>query len=356
MATVGVDFWGIYVTLSEPDTKTLENADDTVAAAAAVIAAAAGAAKVLPVTVIAGLIGVYVKLNKQLVTDIDQGYGVTLTLPWAAIYLGQYWIIVPSRNSAPNPNIGVIVRTSTGNDFGPGPQADQNWTGGPCYGSRGTYFANVTGSGKADCILVNNDTVTVRRSTGSDYGPNEDWTQGPCYGSRGTFFADVAGEGRAACILVNDNTITVRRSTGKGFGPNEDWTHGACYGALGTFFADVTGDGKADCILVNKDTITVRRSTGRDFGSGMQANEDWSHGACYGALGTFFADVTGDGKADCILVNRDSISVRRSTGIDFGPSMQANEDWSHGACYGNLGTFFADVNGDAKADVVIVNG
>jgi hypothetical protein len=75
---------------------------------------------------------------------------------------------------------------------------------------------------------------------------------------------------------------------------------GPCFGSRSTFFADVDGDGKAEVILVN-DTITVRRSTGKDFGPGPQANEDWSHGPCFGSLGTFFADVRGDGRADAIL-------------------------------------------------------
>ena len=105
-------------------------------------------------------------------------------------------------------------------------------------------------------------TVTVRRSTGSAFSPNEDWTGGPYYGSRGTFFADVTGDGRADAIVVNDNTVTVRRSTGSAFSPNEDWTGGPYYGSRGTFFADVTGDGRADAIVVNNDTVTVRRSTG----------------------------------------------------------------------------------------------
>ena len=104
------------------------------------------------------------------------------------------------------------------------------------------------------------------------FGPNEDWTHGAYYGSRGTFFADVTGDGRADAIVVNDDTVTVRRSTGSGFGPNEDWTRGAYYGSRGTFFADVTGDGRADAIVVNDDTVTVRRSTGSRFGP----NEDWT--------------------------------------------------------------------------------
>jgi hypothetical protein len=60
--------------------------------------------------------------------------------------------------------------------------------------------------------------------------------------------------------VVNDDTVTVRRSNGHGFGPNEDWTHGPYFGTRGTFFADVTGDHRADAIVVNDDTVTVRRA------------------------------------------------------------------------------------------------
>ena len=41
--------------------------------------------------------------------------------------------------------------------------------------------------------------------------PNEGWTQGPYFGTKGTFFADVTGDGRAAAIVVNTDTIPVRR-------------------------------------------------------------------------------------------------------------------------------------------------
>ncbi|MFD9460345.1 FG-GAP repeat domain-containing protein [Streptomyces sp. NPDC060027] len=96
------------------------------------------------------------------------------------------------------------------------------------------------------------------------------------------------------------------------FNRNEDWTHGPCFGSRGTFFADVTGDGKADIILVNEDTVTVRRSTGADFGPSPKANEDWTHGPYLGRHGIFFADVTGDGKADAIVVNTETVTVRRA--------------------------------------------
>jgi hypothetical protein len=36
---------------------------------------------------------------------------------------------------------------------------------------------------------------------------------------------------------------------------------GPYFGTPGTFFADVTGDGRADAIVVNDDTITVPSAT-----------------------------------------------------------------------------------------------
>jgi len=66
--------------------------------------------------------------------------------------------------------------------------------------------------------------------------------------------------------------------------------------------------------------------------------------------------IDGDGKADCVLVNDDSIWVRRSTEHDFGPGVQANESWTHNPYYGNKGTMFADTTGDRKADAMVVNG
>jgi len=188
-------------------------------------------------------------------------------------------------------------------------EPNEAWTHNPYFGTRGTFFADVTGDGRADAIVVNDDKIVVRRSTGSGFGPNEAWTNNPYFGTRGTFFADVTGDGRADAIVVNDDKIVVRRNTGNGFGPNEAWTHNPYFGTRGTFFADVTGDGRADAIVVNDDKVVVRRSTGNGFGP----NEAWTHNPYFGARGTFFADVTGDGRMDAIVINDDKIVVRRAS-------------------------------------------
>jgi Astacin (Peptidase family M12A)/FG-GAP-like repeat len=245
----------------------------------------------------------------------------------------------------------VVVRSSTGFDFNP----NQAWTDIVYFGSRGTFFADVTGDGKADAIVVNNNKVTVRRSTGSGLNGNESWTNEPYFGTRGTFFADVDGDGRADAIVVNDGGVTVRRSTGSNFSSNESWTSGPYFGTRGTFFADVNGDKRADAIVVNDNGVVVRLSLGSAVLGGFAPNESWTQGVAYfGTRGTFFADVTGDGKADAIVVNDGGVTVRRSTGsvtLGFG----ANESWTTVPYFGTRGTFFADVTGDGKADAIVVN-
>ena len=60
-------------------------------------------------------------------------------------------------------------------------------------------------------------------------------------------------------------------------------------------------------------------------------------------------DVNGDGKADAIVVNTTGDTARLSNGTSFG----SNQTWS-GAFYGTRGNFFADVNGDGRADAIVV--
>src|SRR5690606_17595843 len=145
------------------------------------------------------------------------------------------------------------------------------------------------------------------------------------YGQHGTYFADVDGDGRADAITVDSSGIRVRRSGflpggQEGFKPPEIGTSDPFYGQRGTYFADVNGDGRADAIVVNSGGITVRPSTFLSFGIGAvlpytieefsRDREEWLYftsvqrmtlGMPLVSFGYYFADVTGDGKADFIL-------------------------------------------------------
>jgi hypothetical protein len=246
-------------------------------------------------------------------------------------------------------NWGTTNRRSDGTKFLP----NEDWTTDPYFGANRTYYADVDGDGKADAIVSNQEGVFIRRSDGSQFGADERWTEIGYGGDKGTFFADVTGDGKADAIVVNtiNNVgVTVRRSDGTKFLPNELWTDIGYAGKFGIYFADVDGDGKADAIVSNDDGITVRRSDGTKF----LPNEKWTDIGYGGDKGLFFADVTGDGKADAIVVNTINnvgVTVRRSDGTKFLP----NELWTDIGYAGEKGTFFADVDGDGKADAVVSN-
>jgi murein DD-endopeptidase MepM/ murein hydrolase activator NlpD len=238
---------------------------------------------------------------------------------------------------------GVYVRRSNGNQFLP----NEKWIDIPFWGTIGTAFADVTGDGKADAIASNNDGVYVRRSDASQFLPNEKWTDIGYWGTKGTWFADVTGDGKADAIVANDDGVYIRRSDGSKFLPNEKWTDIGYWGTKGTWFADVTGDGKADAIVANDDGVYIRRSDGSQF----LPNEKWTDIGYWGLHGTWFADVTGDGKADAIASNNEGVYIRRSDGSQFLP----NEKWTDIGYWGSKATGFGDVTGDGKADAIVSN-
>ena len=83
-------------------------------------------------------------------------------------------------------------------------------------------------------------------------------------------------------------------------------------------------------IELNLDTSTAEELQSGDINSGTDAQapssaiassfglpQKWSGGTCH--KGCYFADVTGDGKADFIAHDNDGINVVPSSGSGFGP-------------------------------------
>jgi hypothetical protein len=238
-------------------------------------------------------------------------------------------------------------------------------------------FADVNGDGKADAIVVNSNGITVRESNGTQFVNPTSWTTDAYYGNdfpHTVHFADVTGDGKADAIVVdyasnNYGYVYVRASNGSGFvEPPQQWgvTNTTASNIYGIYFADVTGDGKADLIEVAKNAIWVEPSTGASF---FIPAELWSNIGYIGniPIGYYdpsyntaqdvasnpvdyiaFADVNGDGKADAIVVNKGGgVTVRLSTGSGFGPNQLWTTDDGAG-CH----ISFADVNGDGRADAI----
>src|SRR5215831_14157500 len=88
--------------------------------------------------------------------------------------------------------------------------------------------------------------------------------------------------------------------------------------AMGIQFADIGGEGRAAAIAINQNGVTVRFSDGRRF----RQEETWVQQPYFGTDTTghqniYFADVNGDGKADAIVSNTTEVAVRLSDGSQF---------------------------------------
>jgi hypothetical protein len=173
-----------------------------------------------------------------------------------------------------------------------------------------------------------------------------------------TVMADVNGDRKADMVAVNKDGVYVSTSNGSSF-----QYQGKCsvpfYGDRATFFADVNGDGRADGIAINQSGAWVMLNPvpkyiipGHPDPVNFAAPVLWSKQSLYGARKTLVEDINGDGKADLILVSEGGVSVAFSDGTKFLPP----QAFTLPRWYGTMGTFVADVNGDGKADFIMVNG
>ena len=260
----------------------------------------------------------------------------------------------------------VRVLQSTGSTF-----TNTVWSGGFVDFRYDVYYADVTGDGRADLVSRNRETgnVEVFRSTGTTFaylagtGPGGVWSYGwsPSYD---LYFADANGDGRADLVgrLRTTGDIYVFASTGSGFSSAGAtlWSYGWSSG-YDLYFADVTGDGKAD--LVSRyfgptAGLTGNVYVGASTGSGFASPTLWTYGFSAG-YEMFFAQVTGDGRADLVArytgnVGNGDVYVMRSTGSTF--VWDDFDPWTTGWEVPRLASFIIrDVTADGLADIVTRN-
>ncbi|MEV7730368.1 FG-GAP-like repeat-containing protein [Streptomyces sp. NPDC087917] len=123
--------------------------------------------------------------------------------------------------------------------------------------------------------------------------------------------------------------------------------------------ADVSGDGKADLMVLSPDgTIGLRAGSGTSFGASTTVSAGWQNflgGAGQGRL--YYADIDGDGKKDLLVHGVDGaigVHFNNGSGTSFGANVPISSGWQNYLGQPGQGRLsFPDINGDGKADLVI---
>ncbi|GAA0526611.1 hypothetical protein GCM10009415_04880 [Chitinophaga japonensis] len=234
------------------------------------------------------------------------------------------------------------------------------------------YYADVNGDGKADEImwdrtLYSGHTRVFLATSGGNFSATPvDNPEGTSQGTTTIFnFADVNGDGKADKIYWNstfDNGHTrvyLATSGGSFSGSVVSGAEGASTTAGTTFYyEDVNGDGKADKILWHPSLNSGKTMVYLSDGDGtFSASSSFSNsGATSGLSSTafHFADINGDGRADKIYWNPGNYLGEPKV------YYSSNSNTFSGPVYSLRGTsqsantrfYFADINGDGKADQV----
>ncbi|MEU3960937.1 FG-GAP-like repeat-containing protein [Streptomyces buecherae] len=186
-------------------------------------------------------------------------------------------------------------------------------------------FADLDGDGRDDFLVVSSDSVVgayLNRRGADGKLTFQPWGvvfKQDSFGRDHLRFADITGDGRDDILRVSDEGAVhayVNRGDTAG-GPSDkpqhpnwhfwpNWAGGTKGSSLEAVrFADVDRDGKADYLQVGEEgdvhAFLNRRSDGK---GSFTAVHDWAHKSHYSRSYVQFADISGDGRADYLVVYR----------------------------------------------------
>jgi Bacterial Ig-like domain (group 3)/FG-GAP-like repeat len=249
--------------------------------------------------------------------------------------------------------------------------------------SNSIAIGDVNGDGHPD-LTVSSECNSNQCSTGSlsVLLGNGDGTfqAGVDYASGGEYamaiaLTDINGDGKLDLLVANEidsngnfrdgSVASVLLGNGDGtFQPAFSYGSGAVEG-ISIAFADVNGDGKPDLILANACANSSNCTTGAVsvlLGNGdgtLRGGVDYTSNA-WASYSVAIADVNGDGKLDLLLANECASNASCSNGAASVLLGNGDGTFQPGITYNSGGQdafaiATADVNGDGKLDLLIVN-
>ncbi|MGW4383783.1 FG-GAP-like repeat-containing protein [Kitasatospora sp. NPDC004531] len=245
---------------------------------------------------------------------------------------------------------------------------DSTGSAGTEAGTGRTRYADFDGDGRADYVVVEDSgAVRVFLNKGGDgRGGWQDLGQvatGTTTDKTRVRFADFDGDGRADYIAIQPNGA-VNVFLNKGGDGRGGWTDlgqvatGATSDADQVRFADFDGDGRTDYVTLAADgTVNAFLNKGGDGRGGWTDLGQVATGTTTDRTRVRLADFNGDGKADYNVINADgSITSFTNKGGDGRGGWTNRAKIATGTTTDQSTVHFADVTGDGSADYLVVNG
>jgi len=294
--------------------------------------------------------------NRSLLSSIQE-YGSDVTLSSSGIVTGG--TSLPARTlSYFNPTGSGYWTHDSDGDIGSWNTLFQDISG------------DVNGDGKDDLIRIHNYGSSVARAqvylaNGTGYTYTSDVDVGSWNTSIRTYAADINGDGAVDLVRIYQSGTTTTAKAQVYLGNGKGGFTLAWDASIGTWntntqdtFVDVNGDGKADLVRIhNYGSSVARAQVNLSNGTGFPSTSDGDVGTWDTSIKNYFADVNGDGRADLVRIYQYGASVAKAQ-VYLGSvtgTFRLIWDDSVGGWNTNTQDFFVDVNGDGKADLVRIH-